>query len=144
MTREATEADLPDLLRWGADFAASIDLPGGFDPDSAEAFFRLLMGTENGILLIAEGGAVGALLHPAPYNRAHLTGQELFWWVDPAFRGAGTGKALFDALQAAVANLGANSFSMSTLGDHAIGQFYASRGYRQTDKTYTITFDERA
>lgn len=138
MIREATEADLPQLLEWGANFAESIDLPGGYDPESAEAMFRQLI--EIGILLIGEGGAVGALLHPAPYNKAHITGQELFWWVEPEHRGNGTGKALFEALQAAVSEAGAGSFTMSTLGNHAIGQVYEAHGYRHTDRNYTKVF----
>lgn len=138
MIREATEADLPQLLEWGAHFAESIDLPGGFDPESGEAMFRQLI--EIGILLIGEGGAVGALLHPAPYNKAHITGQELFWWVEPEHRGNGTGKALFDALQAMVEEAGAGSFTMSTLGNHAIGQLYEAHGYRHTDRNYTKVF----
>lgn len=139
MIRDATESDLPELLKWGADFAASIDLPGGYVPEDAEGMFRQLI--EIGILLIAPGcGAVGALVHPSPYNKSHLTGQELFWWVDPASRGAGTGKGLFEALQASVRASGAGSFTMSTLGNHAIGQLYEAHGYRHTDRNYTKIF----
>lgn len=138
MIRTATPDDLPKLLEWGRHFAESVDLPGGYDPESAEGLFRQLM--DAGILLIGEGGAVGAFVHPSPYNAAHVTGQELFWWVEPEHRGNGTGKALFDALQVAVAEAGAGSFTMSTLGDHGIGRFYESRGYRQTDQNYTKTF----
>lgn len=138
MIREAVEADIPQLLDWGDDFARSVNLPGGYDRASAEATFRLLM--DQGILLICEGGAVGAMLHPSLYNSSHQTGQEMFWWVDPAHRGSGTGRELFDALQAMVEEAGADSFTMSTLGDHGIGKFYESRGYRQSDQNYLITF----
>lgn len=138
MIREATEADLPQLLEWGANFAESIDLPGGYDRQSAEVMFRQLM--DAGILLIGDGGAVGAFVHPSPYNSAHLTGQEMFWWVEPEHRGNGMGRDLFDALQAMVEEAGVKSFTMSTLGDHGIGRFYEAHGYRQTDQNYTKLF----
>lgn len=115
--------------------AAKVDRFVEIDDGTLSATFANLMGAGTGLLLVGSterglGGAVGALLHPHYMNAAHLTGQELFWWVDPEHRGIGP--ALFDALELWVAAMGAQSFSMIALEElrpAAVGEIYRRRGY---------------
>lgn len=142
MIREATEADIPTIVEWGAHFAEACNLPGGYDPSSAEIFFRHLIENPDGILLIGDGGAIGGMAHASPYNHAHKTGQELFWWVEPDKRKEGLGIALLKALQNAIEALGVHSWTLSTVGldDGSLGQVYERFGYKLTDRNYSRTF----
>lgn len=96
----------------------------------------------NGVILVVEGedglvGATGALLHPHYFNSAHITGQELFWWIDPDHRGRG--KELLNALEQWVSDQGAHSFSMialEALEPERVGLIYRRRGYRPTERSY--------
>lgn len=142
MIREATEADIPNLLRWGEAFADACDLPGGLALDDAELFFRQMIDSPNAVLLVGEGGAIGGLLHPSPYNAAHITGQELFWWVEPDKRGGRLGIMLLEALERAVVAQGAHSWTMASVGldNGSVGRILERRGYRVTDRNYTKIF----
>lgn len=141
MIRPAVIEDIPKLLTWGRDFAEACKLPGGFDPASAETFFRHLITDPGGILLVAPGGAIGGMVHPSPYNHAHLTGQELFWWVDPEHRGARVGISLLNALMEAVEAFGAHSWTVSSVGldGGSVGRILDRKGFVLTDRNYTKT-----
>lgn len=108
-------------------------------PTLERTFLQLI---DHGVILVVEGedglvGATGALLHPHYFNANHLTGQELFWWIDPEHRGAG-GK-LFDALEAWVREQGASSFTMialEALEAERVGKIYRRRGYRPVERSF--------
>ena len=110
------------------------------DEPTLERTFLQLM--HSGCLLVVDGdegliGATGALLHPHYFNSAHITGQELFWWIDPDHRGSGA--LLFNALEDWVRSKGANSFSMialEALEPDKVGLIYRRRGYRPVERSY--------
>ncbi len=82
-------------------------------------------------------GMAGALVYPFYFCSSHLTAQEIFWWVDPEHRGIGS--LLFDALLDEVKKSGAHSLSMialETLNPEKVGEFYKSRGFRPSDRSY--------
>jgi len=137
--RSATLDDMDFLLLCGEHFAEAVKLPGGFDAVSAEQFFRFLIESPDGVLLIGDGGGVGGLAHPSPYNNAHKTGQELFWWVEPDKRGGRLGVALLKALEEAVEALGVQSWTVSSIGldGDRLGPLFERWGYRLTDRNYT-------
>lgn len=140
MIRDAVESDIPALLEMGRRFAdvAELGRIAAYDPDSMERTFRHLMVSDDGILLIADGGAAGGLLHPPYWNLNHRIGQELFWWVEPSARG-GLGLKLLDALEASAKAKGAQSWSMIALHASAperTGRLYQRRGYRPTEYSY--------
>lgn len=149
MIRLADERDIPALVRMGHYF---FDEAGWgdvteYDPASMERTIRHLIDSETGILLVVEAGGVltgmaGALLYPHYFNTTSLTGQEIFWWVDPAHRKGG-GAALLDALEAAAEAAGAVSFSMvsvASLRSDALDRVYRRRGYRPAERTYIKRF----
>lgn len=110
------------------------------DLATLERTFVQLM--ESGVILVVEGGgglvgATGALLHPHYFNSAHITGQELFWWIDPDHRGVGA--ELLNALEQWVEAQGAHSFSMialEALEPERVGLIYRRRGYRPVERSY--------
>lgn len=116
------------------------------DGATLERTFLQLIEGETAVLLVIEDngrliGATGALLHPHYFNADHLTGQELFWWVDPEHRGCGG--ALFDALEGWARRMGANSFGMIALeaiDNGRAGAIYRRRGYRAVEHSYLRGF----
>lgn len=83
MIREATLEDIPALLEMGERFAQKANLSEhvGYDPESmAETFSRMIEAGEP--LFIGERGAIGALTCQHPFNYAHKSAQELFWWSE--------------------------------------------------------------
>jgi GNAT superfamily N-acetyltransferase len=149
MIRPADERDIPALLRMGHYF---FDEAGWgdvteYDPGSMDRTLRHLIDSAGGILLVAESGGVvvgmaGALLYPHYFNTGSLTGQEIFWWVDPAHR-KGVGGALLEALEDAAKDAGAVSFTMvsvASLRSDALDRVYRRRGYRPAERTYIKRF----
>ncbi len=148
MIRRATPDDMGELLRMGHAFHAAANLARWIEIDDATLArtFANLMGAETGLLLVYQtmrglGGAVGALLHPHYMNADHLTGQELFWWVDPDQRGIGP--ALFDALESWVSDMGARTFTMIALENlrpEVVGTLYRRRGYEPAEHSFIRRF----
>lgn len=147
--REATYLDLDELLRMGRAFHAvtgAADLIP-LDEDTLERTFVGLIDSPVGTVIVAEAhtglcGAVGGMLHPSYLNSNHLTGQELFWWVDPEHR-EGVGRTLFDALEDWARGQGANSFMMITLDalePERVAALYKRRGYRPAERLYLKGF----
>lgn len=137
--RDATYDDIPQLLAMGERFAEATGLSDiiPYDAATVENLFRLLIDGDNGILLITDGGAVGALMFPAMINANHITAQELFWWVDPDKRGHGV--RLMRALEEAARERGAQSLMMSTIGaldNDGLAAFYERNGYRRADRNF--------
>lgn len=114
-----------------------------WDDDSIRVTLGNLIENDDGILLVCSSenkiiGMAGGLVHPAYFNHHHKTGQELFWWIDPAHRG-GCGGKLLDRLEAEAKKRGAQSWSMISLAKvrpEAVGRLYERRGYRASEHTY--------
>jgi GNAT superfamily N-acetyltransferase len=147
--REATYLDLDELLRMGRAFHAVTGVADivPLDEASLERTFIQLIDNDMACLIVCEGetglcGAVGALVHPHYMNSAHLTGQELFWWVDEGHRN-GIGSALFDALEHWVRGVGASTFTMITLEalePERVAALYRRHGYRPAERSYIKAF----
>ncbi len=143
--RDATKEDIGALVLIGERFFDESRFADvmQFDPDSLRDTLEKLIEDPDGIVLVAAGpvnliGVAGGLVHPSYFNRAHITGQELFWWVDPDRRGV-VGSSLFDALELEARTKGARSWAMialSTLNPDGVGQFYERHGYRPSERTY--------
>lgn len=144
IVRDATEADIPAIVAMGERFFAvsGHSCFGRFDPDSLAGTLRTLVASDDGIVAVAEelsGVAVG-LVYPQFFNHAHLTGQELFWWVEPGRRG--NGRALLDALEASAKAMGATTFTMGALEARrpaSVGRLLERKGYLPMEHFYTRT-----
>lgn len=144
MIREATMADMPDLLRMAEAFYATTDqgavIP--YCPVSAEATARTLLG--NGVLLVAEAagrvvGMIGCMVAPSLLNHAALVASEVMWWVDPSCRDSGAGMRLMRAAEQAVREAGAKISSMVRLrtSPEGVGTIYERLGYAPSEYVHT-------
>lgn len=125
-------AGWPDVAEW--------------DEASVEKTLRFLMEQPTGCLFVAEKdgqlvGMTGGMLTPFYFNLGHLTGQELFWWVEPEHRGVGSG--LFDALEAWAEAAGAQTFTMiavDRLKPDVMARIYRARGYQPAEHSFIRRF----
>jgi len=134
--REATTDDLPELLRMGEMFASCIGASIEYDEASFAETLRGMIENDQATVMVAEGasivGMIAGLLFPAFFNHAHLTGQELVWWVDPEHRRGRAGIMLFSALEDWAKESGAQTFSMMSiepLKTDEVNQMYERKGY---------------
>ena len=84
-------------------------------------------------------GTVSGILYPLWLNRAHTTGQEMFWYVDPDHRRSKAGKLLFEALETWAKSDGADSFAMASQSSphqKRVNQIYESKGYVPQETSY--------
>jgi GNAT superfamily N-acetyltransferase len=145
MIRPATPEDIPEIARLGGRFHAQAEWGDIFSysvEDCAKSLEQFLQ-SEAFICLVAdEGGVVGmaaGAVSPVYFNHAHRSGEELFWWVDPANASHGIGLRLLDALEAAAKAKGCESWQMKSIarlnGDR-MAKLYARRGYRASEHTF--------
>lgn len=144
--RPAEIPDIPDVVVMGKGF---YDLMGysqvtEYDPDTVAGFLEHLINDDNGILLVVDDGIelrgmAAGMVFPFYLNHAHITGQELFYWIDPEFRKHRLGITLLDELENAAIEKGAKSFIMMSLDNlepDRLAQFYARRGYVPFEHTF--------
>lgn len=140
--RRANKADLPALVKMGRRFMSETDYGVGFDEASFINTVLGLMGNPFGAVFVAGEPAVGmcaGVLFPLFCNVRHMTGQELFWWVEKSHRRGGTGKALLEAMEAWAKDAGAESFMMmrlEKLNPKPVGAMLEGMGYRPSELTY--------
>lgn len=144
LTRLATEADIPTLVRLGRLFWSLTpyrDIP--YCPDSVAELCRQCIG--QGLLIVAEdeqgiAGMVGAVAVPWQFNRAVLVAAELFWWVEPRARNGGAGKALLTGIEQAARQVGVQRLAMGAFEDIEIekaASVYERAGYQASERTWT-------
>lgn len=144
--REAIERDIPALLEMGRRFFAvsGYEPLTCYDSRSMEKTLRSLLSDGNGILLVAEtgggiAGMAGGMIYPFYFADSHMTGQELFWWVDPEYRGGGPGPKLLEHMERTAREKGAQSFVMGALAARRpdrTGALYRRRGYVPMEHLY--------
>lgn len=147
--RDANGGDIPRLLDMAARFCAASGHAAyaKFDPAGMEHTLRRLIDGDDGILLVAEdaagegglAGMAGGLVYPLYFSSGRLTGQELFWWVEPGLRGSGAGHALLRRMEGAARDRGAGTFVMGALESlrpRAVGALYERSGYRPMEHLY--------
>lgn len=149
MIREATESDMPELVRMARHFHSltsySSILP--FCQSSFETAITNFISSPEAEVLVADGGEVGrvhgmvaGILSPQWWNHSLLTGQELFWWVDEDARAGRSGIGLLVAIESWAKERGAKAFSMihtPNLAPKRLEKFYRKRGYREWDHVWT-------
>lgn len=144
MIREANASDIAEIARLGERFHAQ----AGWDeieysrPDCAESLAAFM---ESGLLLclVAEhdGAIVGmasGVVSPVYFNRAHVSGEELFWWVSDEAPQM-TGVRLLDALETLARAKGCATFQMKSLArlnGERMTRLYERRGYRASEQAF--------
>ena len=95
-----------------------------------------------GVFVAENGGIIGiagVFVIPYFFNANELIGQEIFWWVDPPFRGTRAGIKLYKAMLDYTTARGGRISSMGSLEelDHkGLDKFYINRGFKRTDHNY--------
>jgi len=148
MIRPAELSDLPRLVEMGERFFNAAGWPevASWDVESITRTLSFLITEDAGAVFVLDHdgqlvGMAGGMLNPFYFNANHRTGQELFWWVEPEYRGEGS--KLFDALEGWARDSGAQSFSMIALDrikPEVMGRIYRMRGYRAAEHSYIKRF----
>lgn len=96
------------------------------------------------VVLKADGvivGGAGGLTGPIFFNDDSKVGFELFWWIEPAYRGQGL--KLLRALERAAQEVGCTHWVMMALEDQTVEQvdvLYRRRDYRRIERGYLKRF----
>ncbi len=143
MIRPATHNDIDDIARLGALFHAQ----AGWDEiaykveDCARSLHNL-MSSDAFICLVSEGaginGMVSGVISPVYFNHAHVSGEELFWWVSPEAPQM-TGIKLLKALEEEAKSRGVATWQMKSLarlGGERMIQLYERFGYRASERSF--------
>ncbi len=134
MIRDATHADVPDLLAMAKEFAAAAYPEIELVAADFMTTCNELVSRETGVLLVSDRGMLGALIYPMYFNAGHLHAQELFWWD----RG-GEGAQLRTTLEDRARDAGAATLAMlcvDTLRPEAVAAVYGRAGYRPGERSF--------
>lgn len=143
MIRPATPDDIGALAGLGRDFYERSGLTE-FDYVEADcaASLATFMALPNFVCLIHEtgriNGAIGGITCPVYFNKAHMSGEELFWWMSPGSPPL-AGIRLLESLENEVRMRGCVSWQMKSidrLNGAAMGRLYARRGYGPLENSF--------
>lgn len=139
MIREATNADIPQLLAMGQRFADKAQLCEhvGYVPENMATTFEAMIAGEGHVILIGENGAIGGLSGPHPFNHAHIIAQELFWWSEGR-----EGLRLLAAFEewAAARCHSLRMITLEAVEPERTGRLYERRGYAPLEHGYIRVF----
>lgn len=124
----------------GREFAEAIGKE--LDRDHYVQSLEGLMDSDDGFLLITDGGMAAGLLFPSFVDGAK-TAQELWWWVDPQARANGIGGNLLSAFEAWALENKAEQVLLTAshaLTPRIIGKLYKARGYVPQEHVYVKEF----
>lgn len=139
--RHAKETDMERMLEmgeafWGTTPYATTGME--FNEESVSTMFRDMI--ENHYLVVAESpegvvGFLGYMISPFIFNTDYVTASELFYWVDPEYRGIGSEflKIVEEDLKEGVHII--NMAELSTSDD--LYEFYTKRDYVPTEQVYS-------
>ena len=140
--RSATSADKADLVRMGLQFIAESGYRGLLTPnvECQERVVDVLL--EQGGCWVVEGsdgavvGMLGIALTPLPVS-GELTGVEMFWWLDPQWRGGTTAVRLLELGETwAFANGAVWLQMIQPIGNDRLAEFYRRRGFLALETTW--------
>lgn len=146
MIRPAELGDLPRLEIMGARFfsAARLDRWFSYKPLCFSQICVDFMTNDQAVILVSEGpqqvvGMAAALAYPCWFDAEHLTAQELFWWVEPDFRGGALGAGLRKGLEDWAREKGCKTMEMGaleTLRPEALEALYERMGYDPKERIF--------
>lgn len=144
MIRNATEADVDELVRMGREFLAVSPFARlGFSDESRERGIRCLMGQFARVIDL-EGKIVGALLGgigPGWFDDERPIATEMAWWVDPQHRGSVAAVRLVHEFRDWARQQGAVAVCLSELvheGVGSLGNLPERLGYRLAERSYLL------
>lgn len=134
MIREATKADLPDLMAMGARFHAASGLPGKYDEEACAAFVGALMDAPAGVVFRSDAGLIMGMISPGYCTPDWRMAVELAWWSED-----GAGRALLSRFEEWARDNGANEMrltSIAGLNDRRMARLFGMAGYSPAEISY--------
>lgn len=131
--REATEADLPQLLVWGERFHAGSNWAHTpFSRDNVCSTLKRLLSEDDAAILCHDHGMIGGFVSPLWFSDRHVLAQELFWFAER------DGGQLLKAFEAWAVSKGASYLMMTGLKDETgrIQAVYARKGFEVAEYNY--------
>lgn len=145
--RRYVESDFAAMASMGREFIKHTPMGRvvDFDEDSMRYFLNKTAQTNTFAVFVAEHedrltGCACAVLFPPFFNLDSLLAQELFWWVEPEFRGGPSGRMLREEMENWAWGLGARSFCMLALENEnleRVGKLYRRFGYAPVEHTFS-------
>jgi GNAT superfamily N-acetyltransferase len=147
MIRDATIEDLKEIVHLGKEFFDNALFHLNIEYHHASVWHMLnnLRINEKGILLVAESegklqGMVGGTLFEWYFNPRYKSGQEIFWYVSPEYRGTTVGIRLLKEMERQAKAKGASSWIMISeahMGNHDdMDKLYRKLGYSDHETAY--------
>lgn len=143
MIRTATLDDVPEIARLGGMFHAQAgwaEIPYN-EIDCAKSI-GAFMEAENFICLVADYGKIvgmiAGIISPVYFNHLHLSGEELFWYVDRESPHM-TGARLLHEMESLAKEKGCQTWqmkSLSALNGDRMAALYERRGYRASERSF--------
>lgn len=141
MIRFATLEDVPALVEMGKRFLRESPYHA-FLAENPARMYELIAGLiegSGGVLVSSMGdkitGMLGYILHNHFISGEPMAG-EVFWWVEPEYRGQGI--RLLHAVEAAAHKAGATKIQMIAPNER-VGALYARLGYSPVETTFQRT-----
>ena len=147
MIREATIEDLKEIVRLGKSFFddALYYLDIEYNPIDVWKTLDVLRKDDNGILLVAEVdgkivGMIAGAISTWYFNIQYKFGQEIFWYMSPAYRGTILGIKLLKELEKQAKSKGCSKWCMISeyhMGNsEELDKLYKRCGYINHETSY--------
>lgn len=145
--RMATESDAEEIAGLGRQFYEAGGLNRYLDDYSEQAVRDLIARTiaePSACTIVAEyGDRIVGMAAAVSYNHflspTVIVAQELFWWIEPEYRGSGAGLKVMRALENWALSVGASVMVMVTLhglGHERLDKIYRQDGYSPLEYSY--------
>jgi len=144
--RRARESDVEGVLKNAESFfnASPMQSTSAFDHAGFEAFFINALESEDIVFFVAVDGETvigicAALVYPLYFAPTERIAQELFWWLDEAYRDSGLGGQLFSSIEAWAKEKNARQLFMIALEDENINlmkRIYHKKGFTPIERTF--------
>jgi len=145
MIRDATKEDYPAIEGHAKRFwEETYHYKQGLPYEDGSAILYMDIAYNQGLLFVSEvdGKVVGftaGAAAPLLGNSSTMSGSEIAWWVDPAYRNSSEGLDLLRALEKGAKELGCsywNMVSMQSSMPEYIERVYKKMGYEHSETTY--------
>ena len=135
MVREATQEDIDWVMTFSTKFLQAFKSPVNLDEDATRVWLKRLIASPNGVVLMAERGAFGAIAQPKYYDPKDIAAVELFMYAED-----GRGLELIKAFEQWAKRQGASTTVLANIPTkraQTLEALYRRRGYRLAEIAYT-------
>lgn len=137
----ATQDDLPEIIRLAEAFIAESPYADeGVPEDIEQTIKNILRDPTKGVIIFymrdgKPAGFIGGILSKMLMSPA-LVATEVFWYVEPQYRGSRRSLSLKEAFEYWGKKMGAKFIAMSAIPNETVERYYERTGYRLQEKSY--------